>query len=121
MDSLGLGVGLIGSSGDALAADAKVIGVSALGTKFWTGIGEGISRYSTWASIFLDTGQAIATIGTMESWNHGVDAFFDYGISRLGPLGGAIGILWTAGGGMAGAAQNPALNQDLEFGPLGDW
>jgi len=120
-ENFGLGLGFLGSDADLIAYNAKSIaGGSALGTAFWTSVGEGISRYSTWASIAVDGGQAFASSDLVGQVNHGVDAFFDYGISKLGPPGGAIGILWGLSGGMAGWEKNPAVLSEQWFGGMPD-
>ena len=116
-EDLSAGVGSFGFSGDWLAANSRIIGGdSALTSEFWKLTGESISKWSLIGSVFLDVAQAGTTLGTPDSFYHSVDAAFDVGLSFLGPVGGGVGVIWTATGGFKGATQNPALNQDLEFG-----
>jgi hypothetical protein len=116
-EDLSAGVGSFGFSGDWLAANSRIIGGdSALTSEFWKLTGESISKWSLIGSVFLDVAQAGTTLGAPDSFYHSVDAAFDVGLSFLGPVGGGVGVIWTATGGFKGATQNPALNQDLEFG-----
>lgn len=103
-------VGYFGASGDNLALSSKIVGGgSGLAADFWKVTGEGISRWSMIGSTVLDGAQAISTFGTTDSFFHAVDATVDVGATRLGIIGTGVGLIWTATGGMKGAASNPAL------------
>jgi hypothetical protein len=110
VESLGLGVGGVGASGDWLATNSKIIGgSSALASDFWKLTGESISKWSMIGSTVLDGAQTISTFGTTDSFFHAVDATVDVGVTKLGIVGTGVGLIWTATGGMRGAVSNPAL------------
>ena len=112
VEGFSAGLGYLGAAGDGLKTSyfsRAAGGTSALAAEFWTSVGEGISRWTMYASVAVDGIQAVSNFGTQQGLYNAVDTFVDVGVSRLGLVGTGVGLLWTATGGMKGAVANPAL------------
>ena len=112
LEAVSLAIGAIGIDGELFKMGLP--GLGAITSNFLSGVGSSVTKFSLGACVLIDTYQLAASDNAQAAWIHGINLAVDVGLSRAGLPGAALGVLWSATGGMNGAVNNPAINQNIE-------